>query len=386
MEVTTSSSGTESLGALNSDSSVAATEGANEEESVSLAHSVPSKLDQIPSSSRSRNSSARSTSIGRRNDNSMTPSKEEYLAQNTSRAQGDQTPFVGEQVSPNAYNSSALSSAYRSKNLMKEKEERLEAMQTQRETMEEMLGMMKDTAGIQKSLAQRSASDRVNLPSIAQANTYQDNVYNASVTNSTQRSNEEMNNEFLENARRIRDQQRAAALQVNDRPVVENFIEPNSRTNSAAPTSGGNAGVSTGSDGTVSASSAGAGGSGISGGDVSSEGAAPSPQSATTRVTDINSLLDELGQNSQDAKLETTVNAIVQMTPSSLKDSGIEIDNPFVIVVKDNGGEFTVPVRPSLFRGRTILTPIITDATSSLTKYLRRSPLFESYYRFQDQM
>ncbi len=357
---------------------------------VSLADSIPSSADDSSSGSRDIRSRDTNATYGRGRDtadsSSPAPTREEYLAQNSRAIQGDQTAFVGEAVSPSGYNSNALSTAYRSQNLAKEKEERLEAMQTQRETMEEMLGMMKDTAGIQKSLAQRNASDRVNLPSIAEANTYQDNIYNASVTNSTQRSNEEMNNEFLENARRIRDQQRAAALQVNDGPVVENFIESNSIPNSVAPTSGGIASVSTGNAGSVSASSTGASGSGISGGDMGGGAAAPSAQAATTRVTDINSLLDELGQNSQDAKLETTVNDIVQMTPSSLKDSGIEIDNPFVIVVKDNGGEFTVPVRPSLFRGRTILTPIITDATSSLTKYLRRSPLFESYYRFQDQM
>tara|TARA_Y100000780_G_C13696001_1_gene422554 strand:+ start:54685 stop:57228 length:2544 start_codon:yes stop_codon:yes gene_type:complete len=280
-------------------------------------------------------------------------------------------------------NSHDLRAAYEARNLAEDRDRErrtLETMETQRRTMEEMLGVMRDTAGIQNELASQS-SQRVSLPEIARANSYQDHIY---TFNNEESAAQETLREREENYLRNVQRDRQAEIQRSAFRDTTGDNSERAETNLMAPVGSG----SPSKNGDPSNSSAGARGGSSSG----SAALALSPgesggggSTAPARIGDINALLDEFNQMPENVKIETTVSDIVQLTPDSLKKSGIEIDNPFVIVVRDGSGEYTVPVRPSLYRGRTILTPILNDTNANLSQYLRRSPLFSSYYRFQDR-
>ncbi len=292
------------------------------------------------------------------------PTAEQYFANQVKNPSAKSSGFVGNHVQKNYdnffSNSENLTDEERDQ---LEKDERLAAMEVQRQTMEEMLGIMRDNVDISR---QAVRSSQVSLPEIAQAN----RVESAPRGNSRV-SDQALNAEFMANARRIKNEQ-------------EQLLAEQRRINSSANDIGGESSSAeyrpfaapTPSSG-ESIVAAPAGGSVGAGAEVSAE-------TPTRRVNDVNALLDELSNAPKESRIETTLGDISQLTTASLQESGIALNGPFVIIVKDNESEYTVPVRPSLFRGKRILTPILGQSTAGLSHYLRRSPLFKEYFAFQD--
>ncbi len=363
-----------------------AAENKSEGERVSLGDSIPSRASSSTDpADNSRNRIVKDSSKGRKQTlPEHTPYKGDMIASNDALrmpSEYERLKNMEKVVAPRNsgfFGDSDLSIIADSEEEIARKE-RIRAMEVQRETMEDMLAAMKDTASIQKS--QALAAQRTTLPEISRSNQIVSTRDSRNLKDDKLDQMEIENAQMMERIRRQRDAQTSLSAGapgsiVNDDTVKNvNSYRPDTSPKivSGAATSG--------------ASAAKAGAVSGTGGSIGSVAASSSaPESSPTRLSSINALLDQINEVSGDAKVETTVSEITQLSPASLKDSGIALNSPFVIVVKDSSGHYTVPVRPSLYRGRRILTPVLNESTARLSRFLRKSPLFSSYYRYQDSI
>ncbi len=356
-----------------------------------LGDSIPSTLDRHFNASPSKSATKDNSQNRNVADARIIASKgrpNDFIAENTAYSQGayDEVSIPKKTIAPqgaNIFANSNLGTTLKSKKEIDEEQQRqarINAMEVQRKTMEDMLATMKDTANIQKDMAKNNSLQRTTLPEIAQSNRVESKEV-ASLGDDKIAQMERENAEFLARINREKARQNAlmnnsALLGDRDKKTGDNYKPYD------APAVTVGATVSGAASGAATSASALSPGASASAAGASDKGTDSRP----ARLASVNALLDQFDQVSSEAKVETTVNEISSLSPDGLEESGIALNSPFVIVVKDSSGHYTVPVRPSLYRGQRILTPVLNRNTSRLSQYLRKSPLFASYYRFQDNL